>query len=243
MISILQHTGIFLMSLLTFGMLRGFSYKFHPEDPKWAKLIWQLPCHVVCTMVGWQYYVDNVKDHFDVILVPDNECLSEAYAFFFGYWTTVVIDFYRDTFSRDRDKNMMLLHHCATFLAMASSDVFGFRRIGVYILLLHDFSDIFIMTLKISFSRHIDMIYMTSVYLVTLMAWVFTRIILFGELYVYHVLPAFHEKVIVGEKNVLYILPVIALTILLSCNLLWTKMLLGYAMKTTHEVVHDYRQD
>ncbi len=237
MLCVFRHFGTFLVSFLAFMTLRTASYHFH-EEPKWAKLLWQLPSHVLCTSVGYWCYVNFVRDEFDeTILVPDKNILSSEYAFFWGFWLTVVIDFYVDRFSRDKDRLIMLCHHIATFCALISSDLLGLRRIGLYVLVLHDCSDILIMGLKIAYRSHVDTVYLTSIYLMALLTWLCTRIWLFGELYLCYILPIFYVEV---KHNLFYTLPVLALTILFVCNIMWTRMIIGYGLRSTHDVVQDY---
>ena len=51
---------------------------------------------------------------------------------------------------RDKDFTIMSFHHLATMFAIITSDFLGYRTIGFFVLWLHDFSDIFIMSLKIT---------------------------------------------------------------------------------------------
>ncbi len=185
---------IFLLSLMTFGILRRSAYKYH-VDSKWAQSLWQFPSHIICTFVGLYFYNHEVKNQFHLLFVPDHDCLSGAYAFFFAFWATNILDYYQGTFADDRDRKVMILHHLATPLALISSDLFGLRRIGLYILLLHDTSDIFIAFMKIAYRRNTSETILTPIYVANLLVWCFTRLYCFGELYLCYVGNIFSHQI------------------------------------------------
>lgn len=222
------HLPMFLLCYsVMFLLFQHQVYKYF--EPRRAKLVWQFPCHIVCTVVGlwtqWQYWpIDKFGNvNYQYVYYPNREEVHFIlpYTFFYAYWIAVVVDFIRSP--RDRDFGMMCLHHLATFLALLSSDVLGYRAIGLYVLLLHDSSDIFIMLLKLVAKFECSSNVIASCYLVCMIVWIVTRMYLFvGKLCFQEIVPYMLQHSIWDCS----IVPCVALLILAICNLAWTMMLL-----------------
>ncbi len=123
----------------------------------------------------------------------------------------------------------MILHHIVTLIAIISSDLLGYRDVGLHVLLLHDASDIFIMGLKLlvkilslkNVKRSQD--YIIVMYLVTLSIWIYLRLYKFVyKLCLELILPPFVTEPFWDWRRI----PSIMLFILGGCNLFWTKLMI-----------------
>lgn len=237
MISVAHHWEFYTFSLIGFLTFQELIYKLI-QDPRKAKLIWQFPCHLLCTWYGWLY----MSDDFDDLVEADvyETYLMKPYAFFFAYWVATCYDF---AVSREKeiDWTTMFIHHIATMGALLSSDFLGYRKIGMLVLILHDWSDVWIMSLKLlnKYKQQIaySHIWIKVMYILTMINWMYTRIYWF----VYFVcctviIPALY--LIIELQEWVHSIPCIALLTLACCNILWTIYLLKIPFKK--DVVADY---
>ncbi len=219
MFAFITHLPLFLLFLGFFGSIQHITYSFI-KDVRVAKLVWQLPCHILCATTGLivaKKTIDNTDANFDPITL-------RPYCFYYAYWIAVLIDFYKHRYLKDIDHNMMLFHHIATLIAIVSSDLLGFREIGLHVLMLHDNSDIWIMLLKLFFKFNVSEPGMIWVYIMTMYIWLYTRVYCFVYCLCYIViLPIFLTDF---ATRPLDSLPVLMLFVLAGCNLIWTFMLL-----------------
>lgn len=230
----MTHPFLFIFWLMFFQTIRAFGYFAAKGDERKAKLIWPFYCHNICTCYGIMFTPASLalNWHQDTLLVPllFHE-LQNHYAFYMAYWCIVFYDFVSQK-TKDADHDIMAIHHIGTFLALITSDTFGFRLIGLNILLLHDFSDIFIMSMKLAHKLEYPFWMQTVSYLACLVTWVYTRLLLFAVvLFGMHVLPCYYDFLTVVQgvtfTKIIYTFPVLALAILVICHICWTFMILA----------------
>ncbi len=215
---------LFAFFLATFCSMQSVCYQ-HIEQKRLAKLIWQLPCHIVCTFVGL-YFADKTSSD-EMIYSGSFAHADVVYEFYYAYWTSVILEFVQS--EKDVDCKMMALHHIATVIAIVSSDVLGYHRIGLHVLLLHDLSDVWIMILKLCFKLKVSENIQIVVYILCMFFWFYTRIYMFVYCLCYEVLFKFVQIALV---------PIAMLYLLAVCNLVWTYMLLR--LPFVNNVVSNY---
>lgn len=236
---------VFLFSILAFYLIQSHARRLYPDERQF-KLIWQFPCHVLCTFIGivthWQNWPATIYGECDYkyMSTPDvtDVCSRAAYAFFYAYWCAVLAEYLHEK-NHDRDFYMMGIHHATTFLALLTSDAFGYRAIGLYVLFLHDTSDIFVMLLKICYKFHgRNEPMLRCAYIMCIIVWLYTRVYLFAfKLCAISVFNYVIEQQAWHSKECI---PCIALFILAACNLIWTGMLFKLPFKNSKEVCDEY---
>jgi TLC domain len=245
MISVFCHLPTFLISLSWFLSWRFLCYDFMRDESK-AKLVWQFPCHIICTLFGWWNFSDLILNP---NMVEDDrngfKCYGDTlfgYAFYCAYWTVVFIDFMLQK-HKDLDHKLMKRHHIATFFALFTSDLFGFRRFGINVLFLHDISDIFIMLLKLVHKFRFNETLVSIVYVICMMFWIWARICMFS-IYIcfYIIVPEIQIRLQRGQ-HIIYATPYIFLLCLVACNCYWTYILLSLSCKKSSEVVKSYENN
>lgn len=226
MLSFVSNLVTCLGSFLGFVCWQFGVYKWVP-DRRLAKLVWQLPCHLVCTSYGLLHAEMHANENM-MIAKPNDTHLHMSYAFYYGYWLSVVYDFVKNWDLKDKDHMIMIFHHISTFIALISSDWLGYRDVGLHVLLLHDGSDIFIMLLKILVKCSVGNVYVYIAYAICLCVWIYLRLWKFVWKLCIHLMwkyfimdPFFSWKAI----------PAIALYTLSFFNLVWTKMLVHLMCK------------
>ncbi len=217
MLAFLQYFPWFVSSLFLFTSIQEVCYD-KIKDIRLAKLVWQLPCHVLCAITGL-VVANSCADV--TMLTPDFDSSTlRPYCFYYAYWASVCYDFIKQRSLKDIDHNMMLLHHIATIIALLSSDYLGYRRIGLFVLVLHDCSDVWIMLLKLFYKLKASEPGMIWVFTMTSIIWIYTRIYHFIYLLCYcTIFP------VLWIKPISDLIPATMLLILAICNLIWTCMI------------------
>jgi len=226
MLSFITNAVACISSFIGFVCWQIGVYNYIP-DKRIAKLIWQLPCHILCTSYGLLHANLNANESM-MIAKPDATHFNICYAFYYGYWLSVVYDFIKNRALKDQDFKIMICHHVATFIALISSDWLGFRDVGLHVLLLHDASDIFIMLLKLVVKYKLSETYVIFMYSICLFTWIYFRLWKFVWKLCSHLI---WQKLIMEPFWDGKAIPCIALFTLCGCNLLWTKMLLQLMLK------------
>ncbi len=172
-------------SFITFGLgviLFYTQYSIHywihslktcNDSRKWTELLQSFASHIICTLVHWLYYDEFAHTDF---FVP-SDSLQIPYIFFWCYWCLSVAQFFAG-YVPDKDVYILGLHHIVTMSALFVSGWLGYRAIGLYILYLHDVSDIFISGVKICF--RVNHWITPPVYICCVVVWIWTRLYLFG---------------------------------------------------------------
>lgn len=204
---------VFFLFLCFFCSLQKICYD-KVKDARLAKLVWQLPCHILCSLVG--LYVADQQAGMNMLVSNYDSDPLNSYAFYYAYWMAVVIEFVIS--SKDVDSKMMAFHHIATMAALVSSDYLGLRQIGLHVLLLHDSSDVWIMTLKLCFKLKMRDDLQILIYCLCMFVWIYTRIYLFSYQLCYNL--------IFYHSGATHLVPTAMLYFLAGCNLVWTYMLL-----------------
>ncbi len=226
MFAFLEHWKSFIVFLTLFAITQKTCYNCF--EPRYAKLIWQFPCHIACSAFGLLHAKYNAD--MSMALPNQNTNTSYAYCFFYAYWFVVIYDFVKYYKLKDVDFKMMILHHLVTVIALLSSDFLGYRDIGLHVLLLHDISDVFVMLLKLcaKFNRHVYII--NTAYAICMIVWIYTRLYLFTyKLNYLLILP------IITRHN---LIPAFALFVLSACHIVWTKLLICISLKTSSYEQH-----
>lgn len=243
----IERLFICVLSIYFFHQTRLWCQKRFP-DARIALYKWQLQCHIVCTLFGF-VFIPQASNLFlqlkveEPLLQPE-DVYGEHYAFYFGYWLVVYYNFLRS--DRDSDFKIMISHHFLTLWALITSDYCGFRRIGVYLLLLHDLTDIWIMLMKLSLK--LSHRWQMLAYSVCMVFWIYCRLFVFGwYLFCMRVIPRFRLFLQTEDapfmRKVIYFIPVFCLAGLLLCHVVWTIMLLQIPCQDPREVVDKYEKN
>ena len=234
-----QHFPSFVIFTVFFISLQKCCYQ-KIADPKLAKLVWQMPVHVLCSIVGL-LIADKVPSMKLTISTNNNindhdDKTSEAYCFFYAYWVSTCFDFFYTQKKRklkDVDSTMMRNHHITTLTALLFSDYLGYRQMGLFVLYLHDWSDVWIMFLKVAYKLKFQEKIQKGIYAMCICVWIYTRLHVFCYQLCYCLL--FGKLITEYRQRPFEIIPVLALYVLGVCNLLWTFMLLKLCMKKTQQ--------
>ncbi len=233
MFAFLQCLPLFFIFMGLFSSIQIICYK-NIQDTRLAKLVWQLPCHILCAITG---LVASSSDDVNSFTISDFNSISlRPYCFYYAYWFIVCFDFYKNRNLKDIDHNMMLFHHTATLIAIFSSDYLGYRKIGLYILMLHDCSDVWIMILKLFFKLKVSEAGMIWAYLMTVAIWIYTRVYLFVYILCYSTIWPY----LLANPKPYDLIPSGMLFVLCICNLIWTIKLLK--LPFSKKVVETYEQ-
>ncbi len=216
---------------------------------KLNRFLSQLIFHIAMSLLGYCVWTRGLFEG-ELLEVQLNQEYAWEYACYFGYWAFVFVEFVgiSRVEEHESDYSQMLIHHVATFCALLSSDVFGFRKIGLLVLFLHDVSDIGIMLLKIVYKAQYPFQAQACVYAFCMVTWIVTRMVLFGGFVIFgNVIPRYWKHLNYDEDanfltRVGYVLPCVALVTLLVCNAMWTWFLIQIPLKPPAEVVKEYEK-
>jgi len=233
MFAFIQSFPLFLIFFGLFSSIQTISYH-KIKDTRLAKLVWQLPSHILCAIVGLILIEDLSVAQ---LSTPNfNPQMIKPYCFYYAYWFAVIVDFYKHRNLKDIDHNMMLFHHIATLFALLSSDYLGYKKVGLHVLMLHDCSDVWIMILKLFSKLKVSEAGMIWAYLMTMFVWLYTRVYLFVYILCFCKLVT-HLQTNPGPYD---LIPSSMLFVLCICNLVWTFMLLK--LPFSKKIVETYEQ-
>lgn len=209
------------------------------RNEKLGKYIYKLLCSMICACISQCFYTDwsnlvepNLNDTF----------LDQPYVFFMGYFIASWGIFLKDSIDgkhKNADFWIMVIHHVATALALFSSDVYGYRKIGNLIISIHCLTDCWVNLLKIT--QKVNSPYRNIVYGLCMFSWILFRIGFFvGGIICYEIIPKIMTDIHKPDANLWHLLPCFGLFALAICNLGWTYMLLRLSCKTNAQIVEDY---
>ncbi len=198
---------VFLFSIAIQSFLKNSAYNFFwetvrdvnkPEYQKrlnYQKFNTQIDEYVVHVLsIIWQMHISfftsfdvlnfTTKNYFGRIisLQPVPETIYNFYIFHIISWTYQLWCVLRKKKeSRDKYHILLVVHHCLTLVLLHLSSNYNLYEFGVFILFIHDASDIFL-----DFSKMCNYLYTISLGKFSLimlnLVWVYTRVFLFGKL-------------------------------------------------------------
>ncbi len=199
-------------------------YDLFCDDPKWLEMSQHLAGAVICTCVHLLYIEDVLESDF---LIPSAK-FKIPYVLFYFYWVSSILQFIF-LYERSKDTHVFAVHHVVTLSALLASDLLEGRALGLYILFLHDVSDIFIATGKILFK--LDHWLTSYASAPCLIIWIWTRVYLFGFKLVFCLLiPTWIAEYIQFRYTAFQIytsgFALLCMIVLTLCHLWWTSILL-----------------
>lgn len=232
MFAFIEYPFVYLGWVCFFFIIR-VSVEYLEPDRNKSKVLWPLPCHIICTLQGWRmgsqwFLIDN-------ILVPERDG-QMMYAFYYAYWTNVIIDFALQS-TKNKDYHFLCIHHIATWCAMLMSDLIDRRIVGWNVLFLHDVSDIGISSLKISVKYQFPRNAVKIIYMLTMIVWIVTRLMMYGIVICVQAILVEWERV--HKFTAIDSGCVITLWTLLTLNCLWTKMLIDIGLREDAEEIYE----
>lgn len=209
---------------------------------KFEEQSWQLAIHV--TMVAFEMYVLAGEPWFDdpsTCWVPhprEQEVKFSLKLFYLTQLAVWVFTCFSHRFLEIRRKDYveMYVHHVATILLVAGSYHGSNLRIGIVILLIHDFSDIFIDSMKmINYLKLEDKAgYFLSeiAFTINCLVWVYFRLYVFP----FRVLKsAFYE----GQLASFWAPSCVLLSVLQVLHVFWFYLMLRIAYKVIYGSIHE----
>jgi hypothetical protein len=160
---------------------------------------------------------------------PKTSLLIYYYFIELGFYlhSIIVYFLFETSDSKKSDTRLILLHHFVTFGLIYGSFVANFERIGIMVLVVHDFSDIFLEGGKvIVYLNRFEML-KNIMYILLLIGWVITRLYLFP----YYVIGScIYQSVEYMPSDYLFLtrnMCIGALEILFLMHIYWFFLLLG----------------
>ena len=135
-----------------------------------------------------------------------------------------------------KDDSQMLFHHITTIILLLGSYHLNLLRIGMYTMLLHNVNDIFLHGSKLFFYNNFNDTFTTSIFVLFLIIWIYTRLYLFTSVILYQTY--YFET----ENNLMITLKYV-LSCILVLNLYWTNLIyLVLKNKIDNGKVNDIRE-
>lgn len=152
--------AVMLVSAVVFTILRIIAEKYFirvaqqyamtkAEQPRFAESCWKVYFYIISLAFGIYFTLEGELLH------DTNNCWNfwpnhtkPAYIDFFymaelGFYTHSIFAFFTMEQKRS-DSWLLLVHHFVTFALIYGSYAVGFERIGILVLITHDFNDIFL---------------------------------------------------------------------------------------------------
>lgn len=208
-------------------------------EQKMARMVWFLVIYTgnMYVEINAPFDADAMFDVSHPRYMMADGALEGVYKYMIATWTSILVEHVTGD-SSDKDRHVMTAHHMLTLIALIISDVFHHRTIGLYVMMLHDVSDVFIMTLKIIVKSHMfSATTITVTYLVTFTVWLYTRVYLFvGRLVIVDLLIN-HPK----EDLSLGACTAFGCLVLLSfAQMYWTVLIARLAFKNNNQWEREY---
>lgn len=151
---------------------------------------------------------------------PDYLFFERSFSFDFYYLmgiSFVITDLIWLLFLYDAQSDfyMMLLHHTLTVYLIVFSYLFNLSEVGVLVFYLHDLTDIFVYTCRLSLNLTIPTKFKIIPAILLFVVWLYARIYLYG-IYLFHVYRLFtivdpnniHGKILLSYASVLFLMNV-----------------------------------
>jgi hypothetical protein len=201
------------------------------KDRNFAKLIWFLFIHTICSAVDMKY----INVDYNVLMNLNPETIDHDYEnsllpvaqIALATWTSALIECTIMTKGKkEMDLMQMIIHHGVTITLILLSIIFDFKAFAVVVLAVHDISDVFVIICKITARMKFLDIFLVPSYLSMLASWIYYRFYLFGYLFLYQKLSSvFFTTSHVGRICTIF------LSSLLCLHVYWFILMLKLALK------------
>lgn len=161
-------------------------------------------------------------------------CIADWFGDYYMYTKT-----WKDIGVRPKDYNVMQWHHVVTVLLMGGSVLYGHFPAGIYILFVHEWTDIFVSVLKIIKASNSESKYIVPWFVLNLVIWLSVRVIIFPTWIIYPLW--LHTQSTFIQILVVFLVVLWCMHVFWFCLMVW--MGLSLLSKTPRQVAAMYDCD